>query len=68
MHTPLVIAFLYSPRLHLLPQKLSEEMQYMPVKELHAADPQAQSMVLSEDPSMLVQGSPLEQVLVEEVQ
>ena len=40
----------------------------MPLKELHAAVPQEQSMVLSEDPSTLVQGSPLEQVLVEEVQ
>ena len=40
----------------------------MPLKELHAADPQAQSMVLSEDPLMFLQGSPLEQVLVEEVQ
>jgi hypothetical protein len=40
----------------------------MPLKELHTAVPQEQSMVLSEDPSTLVQGSPLEQVLVEEVQ
>ena len=41
----------------------------MPLNELHAAVPHAQSTpVLSEDPSMLVQGSPLEQVLVEEVQ
>ena len=41
----------------------------MPLKELHAAVPHAQSTpVLSEDPSPLVQGSPLEQVLVEEVQ
>ena len=68
MHTPLVLAFRYSPRLHFLPQKLNEEMQNMPLKELHAADPQAQSMVLSEDPLMFLQGSPLEQVLVEEVQ
>ena len=37
----------------------------MPLKELHAAVPHAQSTpVLSEDPSTLVQGSPLEQVLV----
>ena len=48
---------------------LSELSQYMPLKELHAADPHEQSTpVLSEDPSMLVQGLPLEQVLVEEVQ
>ena len=40
----------------------------MPLKELHAADPQAQEMLLSKDPSMLVQGSPAEQVLVEEAQ
>ena len=48
---------------------LSELSQYMPLKELHAAVPQEQSSpVLSEDPSTLEQGSPLEQVLVEEVQ
>ena len=47
---------------------LNELSQYIPLKELHAAVPQEQSMVLSEDPSTLVQGSPLEQVLVEEVQ
>jgi hypothetical protein len=47
----------------------SELSQYMPLKELHAAVPQEQSTpVLSEDPSTLVQGSPLEHVLVEEVQ
>ena len=42
----------------------------MPLKELHTAAPvpQEQSMVLSEDPSTFVQGSPLEHVLVEEVQ
>ena len=41
----------------------------MPLNELHAAVPHAQSTpVLSEDPSTLVQGSPLEHVLVEEVQ
>ena len=41
----------------------------MPLKELHAAVPQEQSSpVLSEDPSTFEQGSPLEQVLVEEVQ
>jgi hypothetical protein len=40
----------------------------MPLNELHAAVPHAQSIVLSENPSTLVQGSPLEQVLVEEVQ
>ena len=50
-------------------QKLPAAKQYMPLKELHAAVPHAQSTpVLSEDPSTLVQGSPLEQVLVEEVQ
>jgi hypothetical protein len=51
-----------------VPHVLNELSQYMPVKELHAAVPQEQSMVLSEDPSTLAQGSPLEQVLVEEVQ
>ena len=51
-----------------MPQKLREEMQYIPLKEWHAAVPHEQAMVLSEDPSTLVQGSPLEQVLVEEVQ
>ena len=52
-----------------MPQMLREEMQYFPLKELHAAVPQEQSTpVLSEDPSTLVQGSPLEHVLVEEVQ
>ena len=40
----------------------------MPLKELHVAVPHVQSMVLSEDPSTFVQGSPLEQVLVEAVQ
>ena len=40
----------------------------MPLKELHAAVPQEQSMVLSDDPSTFVQGSPFEQVLVEEEQ
>ena len=40
----------------------------MPLKELHAAVPHVQSMVLNEDPSTFVQGSPLEQVLVEAVQ
>ena len=50
-------------------QKLPAAKQYMPLKELHAAVPQEQSTpVLSEDPPTLVQGSPLEQVLVEEVQ
>ena len=50
-------------------QKLPAAKQYMPLKELHAAVPHAQSTpVLSEDPSTLVQGSPLEHVLVEEVQ
>ena len=49
---------------------LSELSQYIPLKELHAPPvPQEQSApVLSEDPSTFVQGSPLEQVLVEEVQ
>ena len=52
-----------------VPHALSELSQYMPLKELHAPVPHAQSTpVLSEDPSTLVQGSPLEQVLVEEVQ
>ena len=51
-----------------VPQTLSKLSQYMPLKELHAAVPQEQAIVLSEDPSMLVQGSPLEHVLVEEVQ
>ena len=51
------------------PHALSELLQYMPLKELHAAVPQEQSTpVLSEDPSTLVQGLPLEHVLVEEVQ
>ena len=51
-------------------QTLPTAKQYMPLKELHVAVPvpQEQSMVLSEDPSTLVQGSPLEHVLVEEVQ
>ena len=40
----------------------------MPLAELHAAAPHEQSIVLSEDPSMLVQTSPLEQVLVEKEQ
>ena len=40
----------------------------MPLKELHAAVPHVQSMVLSEDPSTFVQRSPLEQVLAEAVQ
>ena len=41
----------------------------MPLKELHAAVPQEQSVpVLSEDPSAFLQGAPLEHVLVEEVQ
>ena len=47
---------------------LNELSQYMPLKELHAVDPHLQSIVLSEDPSTLTQGAPLEQVLVEEVQ
>ena len=47
---------------------LNELSQYMPLKELHAADPHLQSIVLSENPSTLAQGAPLEQVLVEEVQ
>ena len=47
---------------------LNELSQYIPLKELHAAVPQEQSMVLSEDPSTLAQGAPLEHVLVEEVQ
>ena len=50
-------------------QTLPAAKQYMPLNELHAAVPHAQSTpVLSEDPSTLAQGSPLEQVLVEEVQ
>ena len=50
-------------------QTLPAAKQYMPLKELHAAVPHAQSSpVLSEAPPTLVQGSPLEQVLVEEVQ
>jgi len=40
----------------------------MPLTELQADLPHVQSIVLSEDPSMLVQLFPLEQVLVEEVQ
>ena len=48
---------------------LSELSQYIPLKELHAAVPQEQSVpVLSEEPPTLAQGSPLEHVLVEEVQ
>ena len=52
-----------------VPHALSELSQYMPLKELHTAAPvpQEQSM-LSEDPSTLAQGSPLEHVLVEAVQ
>ena len=38
------------------------------MKELHAAVPHLQSIVLREDPSTLAQGAPFEQVLVEEVQ
>jgi len=50
-------------------QTLPAAKQYLPLKELHAAVPHAQSSpVLSEAPPTLVQGSPLEQVLVEEVQ
>ena len=53
-----------------VPHTLNELSQYMPLSELQTAlsVPQEQSMVLSEDPSTLVQGSPLEHVLVEEVQ
>tara|TARA_B110000091_G_scaffold207304_1_gene245326 strand:+ start:481 stop:606 length:126 start_codon:yes stop_codon:yes gene_type:complete len=41
----------------------------MPLKELHAVVPHVQSApVLSKEPSTFVQGLPLEQVLVEEVQ
>ena len=47
---------------------LNDLSQYRPLKELHAAVPQEQSTVLSQDPSTLAHGSPLEQVLVEEVQ
>ena len=53
-----------------VPQALSELSQYMPLKELQTAFsvPHEQSTVLSEVPSTLVQESPLEQTLVEEVQ
>jgi len=68
VHAPSVTVFRYSPKGHALPQILIKEMQYMPLKELHAAVPHEQSMVLSDDPSTLAQGSPREQVLLEEVQ
>ena len=40
----------------------------MPLNELQATEPQAQAMVLSANPLVFVQGPPLEQVLVEELQ
>ena len=68
IHAPSVTVFRYSPKGHALPQILIKEMQYMPLKELHAAVPHEQSIELSEEPSLLVHGLPREQVLVEEVQ
>ena len=49
-------------------QKLDAELQYLPLKEVHAAAPHLQSMLLRRDPSTFEQAIPELHVLVDAMQ